>query len=124
MTDRGDTGADRDDTRAGGGDTRAGRRRRRRVAKLFRALANESRLTMLERLRAGECCVCDLAELTGLDQSTVSKHMSLLSDAGVVEGERRGNHVHYHLAAPWVEELLERGAAAVGPEGEPVGHQG
>jgi DNA-binding transcriptional ArsR family regulator len=92
--------------------------RHRRQARLFRALGNESRLTMLERLRRGECCVCDLAELTRLDQSTVSRHLSLLSDAGAVEGERRGNHVYYRLAADWVAELLDRGAARAGPEEE------
>ena len=82
------------------------RRGLRSQARLFRALGHESRLVILARLAEGECCVCDLAEVTGLDQSTVSKHLALLSSNGIVDSERRGHHVFYHLIAPWVTELL------------------
>ena len=82
------------------------RRGLRSQARLFRALGHESRLVILTHLAEGECCVCDLAEVTGLDQSTVSKHLALLSSNGIVDGERRGHHVYYHVIAPWVTELL------------------
>jgi DNA-binding transcriptional ArsR family regulator len=85
------------------------RRRLRRRARLFRALAHESRLMILALLAEGEICVCDLARATGLDQSTVSKHLSLLAGNGLVEGNRRGHHVYYRLTAPWVVELLHCG---------------
>ena len=80
----------------------------RRSARLFRALGHESRLVILTHLARGECCVCDLAEVTGLDQSTVSKHLTLLSGNELVEGERRGHHVYYRVVAPWVMELLNK----------------
>ena len=82
------------------------RRGLRSQARLFRTLGHESRLVILAHLAEGECCVCDLAEVTGLDQSTVSKHLALLSSNGIVDGERRGHHVYYHVIAPWVTELL------------------
>jgi ArsR family transcriptional regulator len=82
------------------------RRGLRNQARLFRALGHESRLVILAHLARGECCVCDLAEVTGLDQSTVSKHLALLSSNGIVDSERRGHHVYYHVIAPWVTELL------------------
>ena len=65
------------------------RRRLRRNAKLFRALGHESRLMILTILETGEHCVCDLAEETGLDQSTVSKHLALLAGNELVDSERR-----------------------------------
>ena len=82
------------------------RRGLRSQARLFRALGHESRLVILTHLAEGECCVCDLAEVTGLDQSTVSKHLTLLSSNGIVDSERRGHHAYYHVIAPWVTELL------------------
>ena len=82
------------------------RRGLRSQARLFRALGHESRLVILAHLAKGECCVCDLAEVTGLDQSTVSKHLALLGSNGIVDSERRGHHVYYHVMAPWVTELL------------------
>ena len=76
-------------------------------ARLFRALANETRLFILDRISRGECCVCDLAELTGLDQSTVSKHLARLSSVGLVEGERRGHHVYYRPKEPSVAGWID-----------------
>ena len=82
------------------------RRDLRGQARLFRALGHESRLVILTHLARGECCVCDLAEVSGLDQSTVSKHLALLSSNGIVDSERRGHHVFYSVIAQWVIELL------------------
>jgi DNA-binding transcriptional ArsR family regulator len=87
-------------------------RRFRRDAELLRVLANESRLAIVDRLSRGECCVCDLVALIGSDQSTVSKHLALLRRSGVVEGERRGNHIYYHLLTPCVLSVLSCAARA------------
>ena len=92
------------------------RRGLRSQARLFRALGHESRLVILAHLAEGECCVCDLADVTGLDQSTVSKHLALLGSNGIVDGERRGHHVYYHVIAPWVTELLRARPWARGEE--------
>ncbi|MFH1501793.1 MAG: metalloregulator ArsR/SmtB family transcription factor [Candidatus Eisenbacteria bacterium] len=102
-------------------DTRA-KRSFRRDADVLRALANESRLTIVDRLSRGECCVCDLVDLVGSDQSTVSKHLALLRRSGVVEGERRGNHIYYRLLTPCVLSLLSC-AARVRSEREAASKQ-
>ncbi|MBD3349733.1 MAG: metalloregulator ArsR/SmtB family transcription factor [Candidatus Eisenbacteria bacterium] len=78
----------------------------RRDARVLRALASETRLLIVNRLAQGECCVCELVELVGCDQSTVSKHLATLRDSGIVEGERRGNHVYYRLLSPGVMSVL------------------
>lgn len=79
----------------------------RRDAEVLRALANESRMMIVHRLGGGECCVCELVELVGGDQSTVSKHLALLRRSGIVEGERRGNHIYYRLLTPCALSVLE-----------------
>ena len=77
-----------------------------RVDRLFHALSDEKRLRILERLRAGECCVCDLAESLGVRQSLLSFHLGTLRDAGLVKDRKEGRWVHYSLS----EETL-RGMA-------------
>ena len=67
--------------------------------KLFGALSDESRLRLLYALRHGELCVCRLIELLGLSPSTVSKHLSILKDAGLVECRKQGRWVYYRMAA-------------------------
>ncbi len=71
----------------------------RRLA-VIKALAHPSRLLMAEALQQGELCVCDLRDLAGGDLSTVSKHLSVMRDAGLVEAEKRGLNVYYRLRCP------------------------
>jgi len=66
-------------------------------ADVFKALGHPSRLLMVEELMQSERCVCELTELVGSDMSTVSKHLSVLKAAGVVQDERRGSQVWYRL---------------------------
>ena len=68
------------------------------VIAIARALGDETRLRAVLALRGGELCVCQLVELLGLANSTVSKHMSILKVAGLVESEKRGRWVYYRLA--------------------------
>ncbi len=70
-------------------------------AGLFRALADPHRLTILATLAraADEVCVCDFTAALPLNQPTVSHHLKILRDAGLVAGERRGTWVYYRLAA-------------------------
>ena len=76
-------------------------------AKIIKALAHPARLLIVDELSmADERCVCDLTEMIGSDMSTVSKHLALLGSNGIVDSERRGHHVYYHVMAPWVTELL------------------
>ena len=71
-------------------------------AKILKAVANESRLMIVDRLSRGECSVGELTELVGSDQSTVSKHLAVLRSHGIVEDRREGNSVYYTLLTPCV----------------------
>jgi DNA-binding transcriptional ArsR family regulator len=71
----------------------------REILAITRALDNEHRLRILMSLRAGEICLCHLAELLGLAPSTVSRHVDLLRQAGLVEMRKEGRWHHYRLAA-------------------------
>src|SRR5512137_2354966 len=65
---------------------------------LTTALADESRLRVLLALRNGELCVCQVTELLGLATSTVSKHLSILYQAGLVQSRKEGRWIYYALA--------------------------
>lgn len=80
--------------------------RERRIA-ILKALAHESRMLMVEALAGGALCVCELQQLTGGDMSTVSKHLTILRNAGLVRDERRGVKVFYHLVAPCVLQIFD-----------------
>lgn len=71
-------------------------------ARVLKALANESRLIIVDRLSRGECSVGDLTALIGSDVSTVSKHLSVLRANGIVDDRRDGNVVYYRLLTPCV----------------------
>jgi len=74
----------------------------REQAELLKALANEARLKIVDRLAKGECSVGELTGFIGLDQSTVSKHLALLRAHGIVRDRRDGNVVYYELLTPCV----------------------
>ena len=74
----------------------------RRQAQVLKALANESRLMIVDRLSQSECSVGELTELVGSDPSTVSKHLAVLRSHGIVRDRREGNVVYYTLMTPCV----------------------
>lgn len=76
-------------------------------AKIFKALGHPSRLLMVDALKDGEKCVCDLQQLVGDDMSTVSKHLSVLREAGVVFSEKRGTNIYYRLALSCLNNFLK-----------------
>ncbi len=71
-------------------------------AKVLKALAHPSRLFIIEELEKAERCVCELTEMIGADVSTVSKHLSVLKQAGLVIDDKRGNQVFYRLRMPCI----------------------
>jgi ArsR family transcriptional regulator len=78
----------------------------KRQARVLKALANETRLMIVDRLSQGECQVGELVSIIGVDQSTVSKHLATLRGVGVVDDERRGNTVFYRLVTPCVVDFF------------------
>lgn len=66
---------------------------------ITKALSDENRVRVLMALNAGELCVCQIIELLKLAPSTVSKHMYILKQARLVEGEKNGKWVYYRLAS-------------------------
>jgi len=74
-------------------------------AEMFKALANPMRIAMLDKLKIKPWCVCELAAEVGIDKSVASKHLSQLKAAGLIDDEKRGTLVEYHLVAPCVLEL-------------------
>ncbi len=75
--------------------------------RVFRALGHPVRLCIAEALAGGPRPVGDLVELVGLGWSTVSRHLAVLREAGVVGDERRGNRVHDTLALPCVASFSQ-----------------
>ena len=75
-------------------------------ARVFKALGHPTRLFMALELGRGERCVCELQELVGADMSTISKHLSVLREANLVNDERRGSQVFYSLTAPCVLSFM------------------
>ncbi len=67
---------------------------------LFKGFADPTRIRILNLLVAGELCVCDLVQLLGIPQSTVSRHLRYLHRAGLVEVSREWKYAHYRLAEP------------------------
>jgi ArsR family transcriptional regulator, arsenate/arsenite/antimonite-responsive transcriptional repressor len=90
---------------------------------ITKALADEHRVRTLLALRAGELCVCQITELFGLAPSTMSKHLSILYKAGLVESRKQGRWIYYRLpdgqaplevrgAIDWIGRSLESNARA------------
>ena len=71
----------------------------------FQALSDETRLRIIELLRGGEHCVCELTEALDLGQSLLSFHLKTLKEAGLVTDRREGRWMYYAVAAEVLEEL-------------------
>jgi DNA-binding transcriptional ArsR family regulator len=74
---------------------------------VLKALAHPTRLLLTERLMEGELCVGELRDLVGDDVSTVSKHLLILRQAGVVTCQKRGLNVYYRLACDCFSDFLQ-----------------
>lgn len=72
----------------------------KKTAQLFKALSDETRLRILALLGSGELCVCDLVAILELPQSTVSRHLAYLRNAGLVIDRRQGVWMYYRFTQP------------------------
>ncbi|MBY6016425.1 ArsR/SmtB family transcription factor [Ferrimonas balearica] len=75
-------------------------------AQILKALAHPTRLWLLEQLEQQERCVCELVEGVDADISTVSKHLSVLKQAGIVSRRRQGKQIYYQLQTPCLLKML------------------
>lgn len=75
-------------------------------AKVLKALAHPTRLWMAEQLANGERCVCEFADVIDADFSTISKHLAVLKQAGIVEDDKRGKQVYYRLKVPCILRFM------------------
>ena len=78
-----------------------------RTLRLFRALSDETRLRLLERLKGGEQCVCDLTDELESRQSLLSFHLKTLKEAGLVTDRREGRWVYYALNRTALDDLRQ-----------------
>ena len=86
------------------------------TARVFKAFCDENRLQILEMLRSGEKCACKLLEELQISQSTLSHHMKILCDAGIVQGRKEGKWVHYSIDPAGAERAKELLALYLGKE--------
>jgi ArsR family transcriptional regulator len=82
-----------------------------RGAQLFHALSDETRLSILDRLRSGECCVCDLSNVLEAAQSRLSFHLRVLKDAGLVSDRRDGRWSYYSIEPGALAEVHDLAVA-------------
>lgn len=96
----------------------------REFMNITKALADENRVRMLLALAQGELCVCQITELFGLAPSTVSKHLSILYQAGLADSRKEGRWIYYRLpgkeasppvrrAIDWVRQSVDGAGQAV-----------
>jgi ArsR family transcriptional regulator, arsenate/arsenite/antimonite-responsive transcriptional repressor len=78
------------------------------LARVFHALSDETRLSILQRLRLGERCVCDLTDALDAAQSRLSFHLKVLKDAGLVTDRREGRWMYYTLNPESLAEAAEQ----------------
>lgn len=93
-------------------------------ADVFKALGHPTRLAIVDMLADGERCVCDMNEEIDADISTVSRHLAVLRNVGILSSDKRGNQVFYKLECPCittfygcVESVISGGSAPVDLEG-------
>lgn len=84
-------------------------------AQILKALAHPSRIFIVDKLSEQPHCVCELTEMIGSDTSTVSKHLSIMKNAGIISDRKQGTTVYYSLEAPCllrfigcVEQVIEQ----------------
>ena len=71
----------------------------KRIAIIFKAFCDENRIRIIKLLRSGEKCACKLLEELNVTQPTLSHHMKILCDSGIVVGRKEGKWMHYSISA-------------------------
>ncbi|MBN2693831.1 winged helix-turn-helix transcriptional regulator [bacterium] len=91
----------------------------KKLSEVHKALGNESRLKIVYKLYEKECSVTELTEFVELDQSTVSKHLSVLLNVGIVSNKKVKNVVFYSLQTPCIMDMFSCTTKVINGEDEP-----
>jgi ArsR family transcriptional regulator len=67
------------------------------IVQVFKALADENRIRILNLLRTGELCVCDIETVLGIQQSNASRHLNKLKQAGIIASKKHAQWVHFYF---------------------------
>ena len=78
----------------------------KRIASMFKAFCDENRLQILQLLREGERCACSILDEMQITQPTLSHHMKILCDSGVVVGRKEGKWMHYSLSEDGLKNVM------------------
>ena len=76
----------------------------KQITVIFKALCDENRVQIFRLLQGGERCACELLDEMQLSQPTLSHHMKILCDSGIVEGRKEGKWMYYSISREGVEE--------------------
>lgn len=79
----------------------------KKIATMFKAFCDENRLQILQLLQNGERCACNLLEEMQITQPTLSHHMKILCDAGVVSGRKEGKWMYYSISDEGMKNIKE-----------------
>jgi ArsR family transcriptional regulator len=79
----------------------------KKASSLFHALSDDTRLALLDRLKGGERCVCELTDVMKVAQSRLSFHLKVLKEAGLIRDRREGRWMYYAINPEAIEELEE-----------------
>ena len=79
----------------------------KRTAVIFKAFCDENRVQIIQMLRSGEKCACELLEEMDITQPTLSHHMKILCDSGIVDGRKEGKWMYYSISEAGVETALQ-----------------
>lgn len=90
-----------------------------KIAAVFKALGDDNRIRILKQLRGGEKCACHLLEELSITQPTLSHHMKILCDAGIVTARRDGKWMHYYICCESVQQIRDLLQLLLSPEHYP-----
>ena len=90
------------------------------IAEVFKAFADENRIHILKLLGSGEKCACKLLEELDISQPTLSHHMKILCDAGIVTGRREGKWMHYAINCEGIKGVRQLMQDLLAPEKLPA----
>lgn len=92
-------------------------------ALLFKALADETRLKIIDMLSCGELCACDILKYFNITQPTLSYHMKILTECGIVNANRQGAWMHYTLNEKTVKEISEYWSKSTSDKDDCICHE-